>query len=329
MNDTGNLNTASSTNGDAGNLIINASESIEIGSRSDIASGVGPSTPAAIAALNLPLRPRGNAGSITMNTPLLNVRDQARIIVANTGLGNSGKISITSNQIILEQKAQITAATVLGEGGNVVLKSQSLVLRQGSKITATAGGLGNGGNITIDSPIIVGLENSDIIANASRGRGGNIAITTQGILGLKYRTALTPENDITASSEFGINGNVQVNTIGINPTNALNELPVDIVDSSRQIADRCGTAKSSSFVATGRGGMPQGPSQHRTSERSWNDLRPIAATNPSVSASPLQPIKPLLEANQLHIDESGTIALVAANPIALQASATCGIGVEQ
>ncbi len=324
MNDTGNLNTASSTNGDAGNLMINASESLEVGNRSDITSGAGPSTPSVIAALNLPLRPRGNAGSITINTPLLRVRDQARIIVANTGLGNSGKVSITADRILLDRQAQISAATVLGEGGNVVLKSQALVLRHGSKITATAGGSGNGGNITIDSPIIGGLENSDIVANASTGRGGNIAITTQGILGLKYRTALTPENDITARSEFGISGNVQVNTIGINPTNALNELPSEVVDSSRQITDRCGTAKSSSFIATGRGGIPQAPSQHRRSGRSWNDVRSIAAMNPSVP--PLQPIKPLLEANKLHVDPSGTIALVAAQPIALQATATCGTG---
>ena len=327
LSDRGTLNTSSSTNGNAGNLIINATESIEIGSRSDIVSGVGPTRPEIIKSLNLPLNPRGNAGSITMNTPILRVRDQAYIAVANTGLGNSGKISITANQIVLDQQSQITAATVLGEGGDVILKSQALVLRQGSKITATAGGSGNGGNITIDSPIIVGLENSDIVANASTGRGGNIDITTQGLLGLKYRPALTSESDITASSEFGINGNVQVNTIGINPTNALNELPSDVTDSSRQIADRCGTAKSSSFIATGRGGIPQGPRQHQQSDRSWNDLRSIGRANSvSVSAPLLQPIKPLLEANRLSVDSSGTIALVADNPIAIQATATCGIG---
>jgi large exoprotein involved in heme utilization and adhesion len=50
-----------------------------------------------------------------------------------------------------------------------------------------------------------------------------------------------------------LEGNVQVNTIGINPANALNELPSEVVDSSTQIADRCGNSKTSSFVATGRG----------------------------------------------------------------------------
>ena len=331
LKDQGSIDTSSSNNGDAGSIIINARESIEVGKQSAIASSVAPNSPQLIAALNLPLRPRGNAGSVIINAPIVSVRDQARIAVSNNGLGNSGKVSITANEILLDQKSRITAATVLGEGGNVILSSKTLILRQGSRITSTAGGAGNGGNITIDSPIIVGLENSDIIANASRGRGGNIAITTQGILGLQYRTVLTPENDISASSEFGISGNVQVNTIGINPANSLNALPVDIVDSSRQIADRCGASRNSSFIATGRGGIPKNPSQKRGSDRTWHDLRsPSIQVNETVMTHNTR--QPIVEATALQMDKSGTIVLIAPNPvpeglsntIGLPTAATCG-----
>jgi filamentous hemagglutinin family protein len=285
LNDRGTINTSSYTNGNAGSIIINASESIDVGNRSDIASGVVPNNPLAIAALNLPLRPRGNAGSILITAPSVRVRDQGRIIVANTGLGNSGQVNITANQILLNQQAQITAATVLGEGGNVVLDAQSLVLRQGSRITATAGGSGNGGNITIDSPIIVGIGNSDIVANAVNGKGGTIKIKTQSLFGLQYRTALTAGNDITASSEFGRNGNVQVNTIGINPVNSLNVLPTDITDSSRQITDRCGDSKMSSFIVTGHGGLSNNPLHRLKNTRSWGDLRIMDGTHSSVITS--------------------------------------------
>jgi large exoprotein involved in heme utilization and adhesion len=58
--------------------------------------------------------------------------------------------------------------------------------------------------------------------------------------GLQFRPHLTDESDITASSDFGINGNVPVNTIDMNPANALNSLPIEVSDSSHQIADRCG-----------------------------------------------------------------------------------------
>ena len=328
LKDEGSINTSSYSNGDAGSLVINARELIEVGRRSNISSSVDPNSPAVIAALNLPLRPLGNAGNVMINAPIVKVQDRGYITVSNTGLGNSGKVSITADQILLDRRAQITGGTVLGEGGNVILNAHALILRQGSRITATAGGFGNGGNITIDSPIIVGLENSDIIANASRGRGGNVAITAQSILGLQYRTALTPKNDITASSEFGMSGNVQVNTIGINPANALNSLPSEVADSSRQIGDRCGDAKASSFIATGRGGIPQGPKK-RGSARSWNDLRPPTHLSAPVATAPvatIDPTHPLIEASALKMDASGVVALVAAQPTSIQKIATCDVG---
>ncbi len=307
----GTIDTSSSSNGDAGSIIINASESVEVGMRGSLGSGTAPNNSTLIAILNLPTQPRGNAGSIIINAPIVKVRDQGQIIVSNSGLGNSGKVSITATKIMLDQKAQVTASTRLGDGGNVILESQLLSLRQGSRITATAGGSGNGGNIIIDSPLILGLENSDITANAIEGKGGNIQINTQSIFGLKYQTALTPGNDITASSEFGINGNVEVNTIGINPTNALNTLPVDVIDSSRQIADRCGAAKTSSFVATGRGGMPQNPMEKKGSDRPWNDLRPLSGANAAMAVSSPTPNQPIVEASAMQADESGAIVLVA------------------
>jgi large exoprotein involved in heme utilization and adhesion len=117
-----------------------------------------------------------------------------------------------------------------------------------------------------------------------------------------------------------------VNTIGINPTNALNALPHDITDSSRQIADRCGNAKNSSFVATGRGGMPQNPMKKRGSDRPWNDLR----TNTLQTSAIVTPIaqnvsQPIVEATAFQIDASGVIALIAPNPISAPTAATCGM----
>lgn len=254
--------------------------------------------------------------------------DKALIGARNEGSGNGGTTLINADRIALDNGSAIVATTASGKGGNVVLNTQeSILLRRGSKITTNADGNGNGGNITIDAPIIVGLENSDIIANAVKGKGGNIQITTQSLFGLNYRTVLTNQNDITASSEFGINGNVQVNTIGINPTNALNALPVDIVDSSRQIADRCGASKTSSFIATGRGGIPQGPKK-RGADRPWHDLRPMVVTNQPIvqPVAIVNPIEPIVEASVIQVDGTGTIALVAAKPIGIQTSATCGNG---
>jgi large exoprotein involved in heme utilization and adhesion len=117
-----------------------------------------------------------------------------------------------------------------------------------------------------------------------------------------------------------------VNTIGINPANALNELPSDVTNSSRQIADRCGSAKTSSLVATGRGGMPQGPMKKKSSDRPWNDLRPLTAANPIVTTvAVVSPLQPLVEASAIQVNASGAIELLAAKPIAMQTAATCAL----
>lgn len=107
--------------------------------------------------------------------------------------------------------------------------------------------------------------------------------------------------------------------------NALNALPVDVVDSSRQMADRCGAAKVSSFTATGRGGMPQGPMKRQGTDRSWTDLRSLTATISTLS-QPIVGSQPLIEASAIRVDESGSTMLVAAKSTLVQTAATCGMG---
>jgi filamentous hemagglutinin family protein len=318
--------------GNAGNLFLYVDDTIEVNGK---VNGFNPSNidssalillPQVRAALGLPDRPSGNSGSIEIITQALNLTDGGSILARNEGLGNAGSIAIRTNTLQLDRQAKILASSASGQGGGITLENRSaLILRNSSEISTSSKGGGNGGNILIKSPIIVGLKNSDIIANAEKGQGGKIRITTQGLLGLKYRDRLTLDNDITASSEFGINGNVQVNTIGINPTNTLNALPINVVDSSTQITDQCGAAKTSSFVATGRGGMPRNPMKTRSSDRSWHDLRSLTTINVAAPVAIVNPIQPLIEASAFHVDESGAISLVAPNPSDLPSTATCGM----
>jgi len=219
-----------------------------------------------------------DAGSLSITTPNLSLMDGATVTVTSEGTGNAGNLNITADIIQLKNQALIQAQTESGNGGDIDLKVGSLLLmRDRSKMTTTAGSTGNGGNINISSPTIVGLENSDITANAVRGQGGNINITTQGIIGLEYGSQLTPGNDITASSEFGVNGTVQVNTIGVDPNSGLVALPTNFTDSSQKIASGCAENSDSSFVTTGRGGTPQNPNQEVRSDRTWSDVRDISA----------------------------------------------------
>jgi large exoprotein involved in heme utilization and adhesion len=209
----------------------------------------------------------------------------------------------------------------------LVLNAQELLLMRGnSKISVEAKEAGDGGNITLNAPNIVGLENSDIIANAVKGRGGNIQITTQGLFGLKFRPQLTPENDITASSQFGVSGTVQVNTIGVDPNSGLVELPANVTDPSQQIATGCAGNQGNRFVATGRGGVPQNPNQQVVSDRTWSDTRDISAyrkTREVIAQIPSSP-EILVQATSWHRNANGKVELIATqSPANIQPQLTC------
>lgn len=254
-NNGGRIGVSSSGSGQGGNLDITASKSIKlIGKSGDFNS-----------ALSARSSDSGDAGTLLIKTPLLTIENEAKITVEATGTGNAGTLEINAKRINLDSQAQITAATKVGAGGNINLQANNLLLmRNNSLISATAGGTGNGGNIIINSPFIVGIssENSDIFANAFQGRGGNINITTDSIYGLEFRPKSTPFSDITASSEFGINGTVQITTPGIDPSKGLNQLSTKIIDVSGLVKQDCIARTSSqnkSFVVTGRGGLPYSP----------------------------------------------------------------------
>ncbi|MCC5634649.1 S-layer family protein [Nostoc sp. CHAB 5844] len=339
LRDGGAVTTSSFADGDGGDIRINATEFIQIiGSKNVITnSGISNSSiTSSVLSLSPTLQKRfnvfygtpvGNAGTVSITTPNLTLKDGGAVSVINDGSGNGGSINLTADSIELKNQALIEAKTTSGDGGNISLGVGKLLqLRYNSQITATAGGNGNGGNVNINSPIIVGLENSDIVANAVQGRGGNIQITTQGIIGLQYRPQLTAENDITASSQFGVSGTVQINHIGIDPNSGLIELPTNLTDSSQQIATGCSANQSSSFVATGRGGVPQNPTQEVRSDRTWSDIRDLTAyrtTGKVIAEIPKSP-KVLVQATSWHRNTQGKIELVVdKSPTFVEQPLTC------
>ncbi|MDY6900359.1 MAG: S-layer family protein, partial [Cyanobacteriota bacterium] len=309
--------------GNSGSVIVNATESVEV---SGVAVGAG--LPSLINSsanildealrirLGLPEKPFGDSGDLTINTPKLVVKDGALVSVRNDGFGDGGILEINAKSILLDTQGNITAATESGEGGNVSINSQdSLLMRRGSGINTESLGTGNGGNLTINSPIIAGFENSDIIANAIQGNGGNIDITTQGIFGLEFRDELSESSDITASSQFGLSGTVEINNLSIDPSSGLVELDVELSDESQQIASGCSSNADSSFVATGRGGISKNPNEQVDANLTWSDIRDLSAfrkqNNNTVERIQISNKPAIVEATGFKRNKNGEIELVA------------------
>ncbi|AOX00140.1 hypothetical protein BJP34_12385 [Moorena producens PAL-8-15-08-1] len=279
--------------GDGGNLIVDASESVQVIGRSAdgrFASGL-------FAQANRGAT--GNAGDVTITTGDLIVKDGARVSTRSFKKDSSaGTVEINANSIFLNNDGRITAETAGGDDSNINLYARDIRLLNGSLILTDARNTTTGGNIFIDTDTLVGLGNSDITANADEGSGGRVEINAQGIFGLEFRDRLTKDNDITATSNLGssFSGEVTLNISQLDPTSGLTELPASPVDAEAILAnDLCGfennrIAGGSSFIITGKGGLPPTPENpvinaHRTV--GWRTRPGLASSRKPLQQPPL------------------------------------------
>ena len=325
------------SSGEAGDITLNVNENITItGSETGIfASTLENST--------------GNGGSIIIDPKIMTIRDGARIAVDSQGEGIGGDIELAAGFLTLD-KGIISAETRSNTGGNINLNLQDvLLLRNESQISTTAGFQqfgGDGGNISINVPngFIIALpnENSDITANAFSGSGGEITIDANNIFGIAPLTRdeliqqlgtdnpqelnpnSLPSSNITAISQQNpnLNGDFTITDPDIDPNRGLIELPENLVDASQQIAQACtgGRQQQSTFIATGRGGLPLSPNEplrERAVITNWVDL-PSQTTErrinklPTASATPSTP--KIIEAQKIVVDQNGDTYLVAESP---------------
>nr|WP_322652442.1 filamentous hemagglutinin N-terminal domain-containing protein [Nostoc sp. CmiVER01]MDZ8121066.1 filamentous hemagglutinin N-terminal domain-containing protein [Nostoc sp. CmiVER01] len=299
----GQLTTTTSSNGRAGKITVNADDKL-------IISGIDPSY----------------SDRITkFPDNVLNIGANSGLFVSSTGSGITGDIEINSNLITLDNQGKLNAESASGNGGNIDLNSDLLLLRRNSQISTNAGTEklgGNGGNININSKFIVAVpnENSNISANAFTGIGGRVNITTNGIFGILLQKSPTENSDITASSQLGVSGEVTINSPDTDPSRGLIQLPSNLVDASQQIAQGCTPRRgqnASSFIATGRGGLPQSPNEPlrgRAVITGWVDLPAQVThtvTDKSSTASITKSSDPIVEAQGWIVDANGNIMLVA------------------
>jgi large exoprotein involved in heme utilization and adhesion len=268
----------------------------------------------------------GNAGNIKITSDQLSVSDRSQVAVSSTGEGKAGELEVNASDIFLNNQGKLIASTASGEGGNIRLNADNLLLmRRNSLISAEAQNNGNGGNIDINTRFAIAIpsENSDIIANAYRGKGGNIQITAQGVFGLQLRDKLTPFSDITASSQFGLDGVVVINILNVDPSRGLVQLPENLSDPSQQIATGCAVAKGNSFAVTGRGGLSEDPTQTLNGRTVWQDLRVTSSRPGTLAQTPIpqfqpsaknQQPTPLVEATGWVMNAKGQVELVARAP---------------
>jgi len=221
-------NAVSQERGAAGILRVNAAESVQVSGSGTVGDSQVNST------LFTASEGTGNAGQIFVTTKKVDIRDGGEVTASSSGNNTGGEIEFNVDSLSLDN-GKIFTTTRSNTGGDIDLNIQDiLLLRNRSEISTTAGDEqfgGDGGNINVNSPdgFIVAFpnENSDITANAFSGNGGNVDVTAFGILGIEFREQQTSLSDITASSQLGFDGNVNIETPGIEPNPETVELTED------------------------------------------------------------------------------------------------------
>ncbi|NJR16169.1 MAG: S-layer family protein, partial [Calothrix sp. CSU_2_0] len=184
------INSFTSGRGNAGNITIQAKDTISFDGVGILSSGVGSNAV-------------GNAGKIDMTTGSLSLRNGSQIATSTRGKGNAADIKIQARDAVTldgflpfnEKSSLFTAlissveAGAVGNGGNIDISGSSLSLTNGGKILVgidkktdvLSGGQGIAGNVNINvrEALTISGSNSEIsgaLDNGTIGRGGDIKI---------------------------------------------------------------------------------------------------------------------------------------------------------
>jgi filamentous hemagglutinin family protein len=200
--------------GNAGNIQINATDTILLSGGSQIqAASFNGAT--------------GNAGKINIDAQTADLTfDDALVTTLAESTGNGGDIDLKgrslslNNTFISSDTSGQTALDSLPNAGNINIDvAENISLKDSSSLRSTTSGIGNAGNLTINTGKVFSVDNSRIasgvLTEVATGNAGTIAINSGSLL--------LNNNSLIGTSTFGKGnaGNIQINAIdAVNVGNA-------------------------------------------------------------------------------------------------------------
>ena len=208
--------------GASGDVKVNATDAINV-------IGVEPGflTPSGVISTSFNT---GNAGSVTINTSKLAIRDGGNIEAATGGTGNAGSVTINASDSVevsgtvpgtllpslVSSSAVIVDPAALqlygfppgvsGGSGDITINTGRLSVTNGALIDVRNDGTGNGGMARVNARSITLDHQGSISATAASGEGGIIALQTQD-LQLRHGSHIT-----ATAGGTGNGGNITIGT---------------------------------------------------------------------------------------------------------------------
>lgn len=217
----------------------------------------------------------GQAGTVTITASgPIDLAEGAVIGVESSGGGEAGTLTVSSgSDISLSGGSGFTVASAQANAGNLGISAIGNIVLSGSTVSARAGvagdgvATGSGGNVSINGEVLALTEGGTITAQAVRGAGGNIDITTD------YLFVNDPGMQINASSEFGVDGEVDVDSV-IDLSENIPHLVAEVLADTDQVGEldpsKVPDDQSTFNANAGRGGIPLDPGGYMPSLDIWD-----------------------------------------------------------
>ena len=213
-----------------GNLVVNASESVEvIGTYSDGQSGG--------LAADVYQGATGTGGNLTINTGTLLVQDGAQVSASTFGQGKAGDLTVNASQgvklsgfvpdgnggIVYSGLVALVGIGASGNTGNLKINTSTLLIQDGAVVNSNIYGQGNGGDLTVNASQGVKLSgfapygNSGIFSGGlltrarphSSGNAGDLMINTP-VLQVMNKAQVAVDSEGTGAA-----GNLKITSASI------------------------------------------------------------------------------------------------------------------
>uniref|UniRef100_UPI0009379883 beta strand repeat-containing protein n=1 Tax=Scytonema sp. HK-05 TaxID=1137095 RepID=UPI0009379883 len=208
----GGVNTSTQGLGNAGRVIINARDSVQISGTAPSYLSYSPPFPFSSFFYNAysgvttsaQAGSVGSGGDVIITTGSLSVSDSGTINTNAQGRGNAGKIQIQARDAVSFDRGNAISTLdsgAYGRGGDINIEARSLSLGNGAKLSTSTAGDGNAGNITVNTPELQlsGATSGLFAQTTSSGNAGNLTIQPRGN-GQSVRVNLQDGAQISAST---------------------------------------------------------------------------------------------------------------------------------
>jgi filamentous hemagglutinin family protein len=204
------LSSTSEFLGDAGDVSVDARESIEIrgqdpgGERSAVFSRTVVS---------------GAGGRISLRAPLLLLSDSGAVVAETRGFGSGGDIDVDVERLVLEGNGRIDSSTRSfttppASGGSIAVRASESIAISGRQSDEEFSGIttlsqpeatGNGGTIEITTPFLLITDGGEVSARAL-GAGGAGTVTIDGATEVR----LLRDGGITTDAASSVGGGIAI-----------------------------------------------------------------------------------------------------------------------